>query len=55
MGSPRLSWVLAVVDIAEAIIDGVHDGLYCFIIAATPAICGVAMLVPDMRAKLCPA
>lgn len=54
IGSPRLSKMVAVVDIAEALIDSVHEGLYCLISAAIPATWGVAMLVPDNRAKLYP-
>lgn len=38
IGSPRLSCRIAVVDIAEAIIDGVQEGLFCLIRAAMPAI-----------------
>jgi len=36
--SPLMSYLLAVVEIAEAIIDGVHKGLYCLMSAAIPAI-----------------
>nr|GLL28747.1 GDP-fucose protein O-fucosyltransferase [Ipomoea trifida] len=51
MVSPRLSCVVAVVDKADAIMDGVHDGFCCLMSAATPATCGVAMLVPEIRAN----
>lgn len=51
---PWLSYLVAVVAIADDIMDGVHEGLYCFISAAIPAICGVAMLVPETSAKLSP-
>ncbi len=38
ISSPLLSYLLAVVEIADAIIDGVHKGLYCLMSAAIPAI-----------------
>lgn len=35
--SPKLSCLVTVVDMAEAIMEGVHVGLDCLINAATPA------------------
>ncbi|GAB4857683.1 hypothetical protein Ancab_015589 [Ancistrocladus abbreviatus] len=34
--------------------EGFHFGFLCLINAATPVTCGMAMLVPDTRAKSCP-
>lgn len=54
IGLPALLCLFAVVNRAEAIIDGVHDGCNCLISAATPPTCGAAMLVPDSSAKRWP-
>lgn len=48
------SYLVAVVAMADATMEGVHEGLCCFISAAIPATCGVAMLVPDNSAKFNP-
>lgn len=37
ISSPLLSYLLAVVAIADVIMDGVHEGLYCLRSAAVPA------------------
>lgn len=37
IASPRLSCLVAVVDIAEPIMEGVHVGLHCLMSAAIPA------------------
>lgn len=54
MSSPLISYLVAVVEIADAISDGVHKGLCCLMSAAIPAIWGVAILVPDSSAKSYP-
>lgn len=46
---------LAVVIIAEVMAAGFQLRCFCFIREAMPAMCGVAMLVPDNSAKDCPA
>jgi hypothetical protein len=38
ISSPLLSYLVAVVEIADAIIDGVQRGLHCLMSAAIPAI-----------------
>lgn len=49
------STVLAVVCSAEWMADALHVGCFCLTRATTPAMCGVAILVPDIIAKLSPA
>jgi hypothetical protein len=49
------SRISAVVIIAEAKAAGLHNGFLALSKAARPATCGVAILVPDIIAHLCPA
>ncbi|CAA7393159.1 unnamed protein product [Spirodela intermedia] len=54
MGAPAMSLSLAVVINAEEMAAGLQCGYLCLMSAAMPDTCGVAMLVPDWIAKLCP-
>jgi len=55
IGFPALSRVVDVVIKADLMAAGLQCGCFCFRRAAIPAICGAAILVPDIMANPSPA